>query len=134
MRGGDVARQKGLFQRGQHEPEILGVGSPPERVLATWFDCLAQIAFSSSMHHENIVRLLDVFAEKQQLVIVVRMLEFSVRQMSLMHSMASGDAERQILRTLRTGGRSRPPPEPFSSPGSGLGYNSGTTPAWQPMR
>ncbi len=31
-----------------------------------------QIAFSSSVSHDNIVRLLDVFAEGQQLVIVVR--------------------------------------------------------------
>lgn len=32
---------------------------------------LWQINFSSSVQHENIVRLLDVFMEKQQLVIVV---------------------------------------------------------------
>jgi hypothetical protein len=31
-----------------------------------------EIAFSSSMKHDNIVRLLDVFAEGQTLVIVVR--------------------------------------------------------------
>ena len=37
-----------------------------------------EIAFSSSMKHDNIVRLLDVFAEGQTLVIVVRTEELAI--------------------------------------------------------
>lgn len=42
-------------------------------IASDWGGCVVvQVEYASSIHHDNIVRLLDVFAEGRQLVLVVR--------------------------------------------------------------
>ncbi|GFH08985.1 protein kinase domain-containing protein, partial [Haematococcus lacustris] len=53
-----------------------------------------EIAFSAAARHDNIVRLLDVFAEKAQLIIVVRGARLARLELPGQHpSLALGGAD-----------------------------------------